>query len=207
MRLWLELKAAYLTLKSGYFFRTQEDRMSKKYIIILVIVVAAAGGLYYYLNYKKEQDLRAHHDRQFARIIKMAQKSSIAGMVQMARALNQYKEKNGSYPPKLSALHPDFIPVKAFIDDIQWDYKPSINDFDLSKTIKTPKGKVLTASIGPDLMPQDNSGTMVASAQAAKPAASRVKSKAPGKPTKTGADGNQFLVHVLSFRVSRSFHF
>ena len=158
--------------------------MSKKYIIILVIVVAAAGGLYYYLNYKKEQDLRTHHDRQYTRIIKMAQKSSIAGMVQMARALNAYKEKNGIYPPKLSALHPDFIPVKAFIDDIQWNYTPNAKGFNLSKTIETKKGKILTASIGPDLMPQDNSRTMVASNQAAKPAASRVKTRTSGKSTK-----------------------
>ena len=160
--------------------------MSKKYIIILVIVIVAAAGLYLYLNNKKEKDLRSHNNRQYTRITEVAKKSSIAGLVQMAEALNKYKEKNGVYPAKLSALHPDFIPLRAFIDDIQWHYKPNSKDFHLSKAITTKKGKVLTASIGPDLKLQKKTKTMAASAEVAKQTTSRVKTKSSKKSHKTG---------------------
>ena len=160
--------------------------MSKKYIIILVIVIVAAVGVYLYQNYKKENDLRAHHIRQYKRIIEVARKSSIAGLSQMARALNNYNERNGAYPAELSALHPEFIPVKAFIDDLQWNYKPNKSDFYLSKTVTTKKGKVLTASIGPDLIPQEKSQTVAASAKAAKKATSRAISKSLEKSSETG---------------------
>jgi hypothetical protein len=160
--------------------------MSKKYIIILVISIVGAVGLYISQNQKKEKDLRAHHNRQYNRIIEAAQKSSIAGLVHMASALNKYKEKNGAYPAGLSALYPDYIPEKAFIDDIQWHYKPNSKDFYLSKTIRTKGDKVLTASIGPNLMPQEESDTMVASTKVPKRLTSRAENQPSEKSPKTG---------------------
>ena len=166
--------------------KTQGDKMSKKYIIILVIAVVSAVGLYIYQNQKKEQDLRSHHSGQYSRMIEAAHISSTAGLVHMAGALNKYKEKNGAYPAGLSALYPDYIPEKAFIDDIQWHYKPNGKDFYLSKTITTKGDKMLTASIGPNLMPQEESDIMVASTKVPKRAASRTKNQSSKKSPKTG---------------------
>jgi hypothetical protein len=159
--------------------------MKKKYIIILVIAIVVSVGLYIFQNQKKEKDLLSHHNRQYNRMIEAAHKSSIAGLVHMASALNKYKEKNGAYPAGLSALYPDYIPEKAFIDDIQWHYKPSSKDFYLSKTIRTKGDKVLTASIGPNLMPQDESGIMVASTKVPQPITSRVETQPSEKSSKT----------------------
>jgi hypothetical protein len=159
--------------------------MSKKYLIILGIVIVAAAGFFIYQNQKKEDDLRSHHNRQYSRIIEVAQQTSLAGLVHMAGALNKYKEKNGAYPAELSGLYPDFIPEKAFIDDIQWHYKTTGKDFYLNKTIRSKRNKLLTASIGPDLRPQKESSTMVASAKVSKRATSRVETKPSKKSPKT----------------------
>lgn len=158
--------------------------MHKKYIIIFVIASVGAVGLYIYQNQKKEKDLRSHNNRQYNRMIEAAQQSSTAGLVHMASALNKFKKKNGAYPARLSALYPDFIPVKAFIDDIQWDYKPKGNDFYLSKTVRTKGNKVLTASIGPNLIPQEGSDIMVASSKDPKRLNSRAKTKPSDKSSK-----------------------
>jgi type II secretory pathway pseudopilin PulG len=164
--------------------------MSKKYLIILGIVIAAAAGMFIYQNQKTKDDLRSHHHRQYKRIIEAARQSSLAGLVHMASALNKYKEKNGAYPTQLSALHPDFIPEKAFINDLQWDYKPSGDSFHLSKTIRSKKNQLVTASIGPSLRPQQESKTMVASATASKRAASGVATKPAKKSPKPGVSRN-----------------
>ncbi len=160
--------------------------MKKKYVIILVIALVGAVGFFSYRNQKQTDNLKSHHNRQYNRMIEMAQKSSIAGLVHMGKALNNYKEKNGAYPTGLSALYPDFIPVKAFIDDIQWHYKPSGKVFLLSKTIKQTGGKVMTASIGPDLMPRDESDIMVASIETPTQKSAGTKTKPIKKTSKTG---------------------
>ena len=151
--------------------------MKKEYIIILVVVIMGAVGLYVYQDRKKGEDLESHHRQQYNRIIEAAQKSPISGLVHMGKALNKYKKKNGAYPAELSALHPDFIPVKAFIDDIQWSYNLRDKDFYLSKTITTDGNKSLTAFIGPDLRPHENSDIMVASVETPQQAPSRNKTK------------------------------
>jgi len=161
--------------------------MKKQYIIILVVVIVGAAGLYVYQNLKKGDDLESHHRQQYDRMIKAAQKSSMAGMVHMGKALNKYKKKNGAYPAKLSALHPEFIPVKAFIDDLQWNYNLRGKDFYLTKTITTDENKVLTTSIGPDLMPQKDSEVMVASVETPQQKSSRNKTK-PAKKSSKAAD-------------------
>ena len=82
-------------------------------------------------------------------------------MSQMGQALNKYREDKGTYPAKLSELYPDYIPVKEFIDDIQWYYEPRGQDFYLSKTYRTANDKDVTAAIGSDLRLRQ--GSMVAS--------------------------------------------
>ena len=163
--------------------------MKKEYIIILIIAIVVAVGLYIYQDKKQAKDLNSHHNLQYNRIIEVAQKSSIAGLAHMGRALNKYKEKNGAYPAALSALYPDYVPVKAFIDDLQWHYKPSGKDFFLSKTITTNGGKVLTAAIGPDLMPQeksDISNIVAASVEAPQQKSAGNAAQPEKKSSKTG---------------------
>ena len=163
--------------------------MNKKYIIILVIAIGVAAGLYIYQNQKKEKDLSAHHNRQYSRMIETAQKSPIAGLVHMGRALNNFKDKNGAYPAGLSALYPDFIPVKAFIDNIQWHYKPSGPSFYLSKTIKSKGDKMLTASIGPNLIPQKESDVVVAAIETPQ----KIITDNEIKPTKKSSKSDSLL--------------
>ena len=104
-------------------------------------------------------------------------------MSQMGEALNKYREEKGAYPAKLSELYPDYIPVKKFIDDIQWHYEPRGEDFYLSKTYKTAKNKDVTAAIGSDLRLRQ--GSMVASfdkpknRKAVKPAAIKPQPSLP----------------------------
>lgn len=131
--------------------------MDKKYLIVFVVSVVIAGGFFIFKTHKNKKDATAHEIQQYNRMIEVANKSSIAGMSHMGLALNKYKEEKGSYPNNLSALFPDYIPVKAFIDDIQWYYEPGGKDFYLRKTIRTEDNKVLTAAIGSDLRPIEES--------------------------------------------------
>ena len=161
--------------------------MKKGYIIILVVAIVVAASLYIYQDKKQAKDLKSHHNEQYSRMIGAAQRSSIAGLGHMGRALNKYKDEKGAYPADLLALYPDYIPVKAFIDDLQWNYSLRGKDFYLSKTITTDGNKVLTASIGPDLMPQEKSDVMVASVEKPKQKPSRNATK-PAKKSSKAAD-------------------
>lgn len=154
--------------------------MDKKYLIILIIVALLAGGFFIYQNRKTEEDLKTHHTKQYNRMIEIAKKSSAAGLVHMGRALNKYREEKGAYPDSLSALYPDYIPVKAFIDDIQWHYEPRGEDFYLTKTIKKAGNKVLMTAIESDLRPQVESDVVVASSD--EPAKARAKTEIKSLP-------------------------
>ena len=136
--------------------------MDKRYIIVFAVAVAAAVGFFVYKDKKMENELEAHNQQQYERIIEVANSSSVAGLGQMGLALNKYKKEKGNYPDTLSALYPDYIPVKAFIDDIKWYYEPDEDDFILSKTIRTKDDGIVTAAIDSDLMPIET--TTVASA-------------------------------------------
>lgn len=135
--------------------------MNKKYLTVLVISIIAAVGFFLFKNHKNEKELAAHIDQQYESLIELANKSSIAGMSQMGQALNKYRDDKGAYPAKLAELYPDYIPVKEFIDDIQWHYEPRGQDFYLSKTYRTANNKDLIAAIGSDLRLRQ--GSMVAS--------------------------------------------
>jgi hypothetical protein len=156
--------------------------VEKKYLIIFVVVVVAAAGFFIFKSQKNEKELKTHRSRQYNRMIEVANKSAMAGMSHMGRALNKYRDEKGSYPDNLSDLYPDYIPDKAFIDEIQWYYEPRGNDFYLRKTYENKNNKVLTAAIGSDLLPQQES--MVASIDKPKqtpaPTATRSLTKKPG---------------------------
>jgi hypothetical protein len=135
--------------------------VDKKYIIVFIVVVAAATGFFIFNHHKNEKDLQTHENTQYERLIEAANKSSFAGLSHMGRALNKYREEKGAYPKKLSALYPDYISSKAFINNIQWHYERQGKDFYLGKTIESGKNKMMTAAIRSDLKPIQ--GTMVAS--------------------------------------------
>ncbi len=156
--------------------------MGKKYLIVLVVAIVAAVGFFIYNDKNNEKELKTHESREYDRMIEVANKSPMAGLSHMGRALNKYKDEKGVYPDKLSALYPEYIPVEAFIDEIQWDYEPGNNDFYLKKTCKLSNNKVLTAAIGSDLRPQN--GSRVASTSepepTSAPAATKPATKKPG---------------------------
>ena len=137
--------------------------MNKKYIIALVVVLVACSAFFFYTRNKNEKEANKHMLREYSRMIEVAKKSRFAGLSHMGQALNRYRDVNGVYPPSLAELYPDYIPVKAFIDDIEWHYIPKVGDFFLQKTVKGSGKKVLTASIGSDLQPASTSGKMLAS--------------------------------------------
>ena len=139
--------------------------MNKKYIIILIVVLVACGAFFLYVRDKNAKDAANHMAKEYSRRIKAAKKSPSAGLRQMGEALNRYRDDNGAYPSKLSELYPDYIPVKEFIDDVQWHYSPREGDFILQKSVEGPGKKVLTASIRSDLRPAPASGTMLASSE------------------------------------------
>ncbi len=147
--------------------------MNKKYIIALVVVLVACSAFFFYIRNKNEKEANKHLSQEYSRRIKVAKKSPSAGLRHMGQALNQYRDDKGVYPPSLAELYPDYIPVKDFIDNIEWHYVPKVGDFILQKTIEGPGKKVLTASIGSDLQPASTSDKMLASD--AKPKSSPVK--------------------------------
>lgn len=156
--------------------------MDKKYLIVFVVAIVAAVGFFIYKDKNNEKELITHESREYNRIIEVAHKSSMAGLSHMGRALNKYKDEKGVYPDKLSALYPEYIPVEAFIDGIQWYYEPGDNDFYLRKTCKNDNNQVLTASIGSDLRLQN--GSRMASTSKPEPtyapAATKPATKKPG---------------------------
>jgi hypothetical protein len=149
--------------------------VDKKYIIVLIVAVVAAAGFFIFKNHHNEKALKAHENKQYNRMIQAANKSSLAGLSHMGRALNKYRKEKGAYPEKLSALYPDYIPSKAFIDKVQWHYERRGKDFYLKKTIDRGKNKVMTAAIRSDLKPVQD--TMVASAPKPKPLPVPAKTK------------------------------
>ena len=130
-----------------------------------MVVLVACGAFFLYMRDKNAKDSAKHISREYSRRIATAKKSPSAGLRHMGKALNQYRDDNGDYPPSLSELYPDYIPVKEYIDDIKWHYSPKAGDFILRKSVDGPGNKVLTASIGSDLQPAPASGKMLASSE------------------------------------------
>ncbi|UCF91582.1 MAG: hypothetical protein JSW39_25470 [Desulfobacterales bacterium] len=142
--------------------------MDRRYIVVFVLAVVAAGGFFMYRHWKSQKDLNVHNTRQYSRMIELAQKSPKAGLAQMGMALNKYREEKGAYPESLSTLYPDYVPVQAFIEELQWNYEVRGDDFYLSKTVADSRNNVMTAAIGADLRPTTESDIVVAAIQTPK---------------------------------------
>jgi hypothetical protein len=162
--------------------------MQKKYIICFAVIMILAAAVFMHLRAKEKQDLKSHHQQQYARIIEAAQKSPRAGLSQMGQALNRYYEKNKAYPAKLEDLYPDYIPVEAFIADIEWGYKKQGDNFYLSKSM-VMGNQTMVAAIDKSLAPQDTRDMMMA----AKSSANR-----PKKPSSPNSSRKSAPVQLAS---------
>jgi hypothetical protein len=136
--------------------------MRKKYFVILAVIMILATAIFMHLRTKEKQDLKSHHEQEYMRIIEAARKSPHAGLAQMGQALNRYYEKTKSYPPELEALYPDYIPVRAYITDIEWGYRKQGDNFYLSKSIALGN-QTMVAAIDKSLSPLNTKDSLLAS--------------------------------------------
>lgn len=135
---------------------------NKSLIVILIATTLALGSYLVYRNMKHTKEAKLQQQDTHNRMVEMAKKNPRSGLVQMARAVKRYYADNKSYPPDLKSLFPKYINSKAFIDDIDWSYKPSGNGFLLSKSF-TRNGQHLIASIDDSLKFKTDKEIMLAS--------------------------------------------
>jgi hypothetical protein len=121
---------------------------AKNVILFLVVILAIVGGLYLIQDKKQNKELTAHNMQRFKQITKIAKKSSHAGLLEMASAINKYHRIKGHYPNKLIDLYPEFIPDKSFISTLKWKYSTENKSYLLQKNVA---GKQSFSSIGPNL--------------------------------------------------------
>ncbi len=141
--------------------------MNKKYIIVSVLTILIAVGYFYYKDRSKEEDSKKWHEKEYARVVEIANKSPRAGLNEMGRSLEKYYTDNKSYPAGLADLYPKYIANKALIEDVKWEYVPGKNNFMLKKSVII-KGKTLVASIDNNLKPvSGQTTTMAASSKSA----------------------------------------
>ena len=135
--------------------------MEKKYIIAAVITALLWGGFMFYRHNKKTDDGSVHREKQNAKITEMAKKSPRAGLAHIGQALQAYHEANGTYPPNLMALYPDYLDNRPLLTQIDWYYKPKGNDFYLTKTVVIGN-KRMVASMDSSMRPKSEKRVMVA---------------------------------------------
>lgn len=121
---------------------------AKNVILFLIVILAIVGGLYLIQDKKQNNELTAHNMQRFKQITKIAEKSSHAGLLEMASALNKFHQIKGHYPDKLMGLYPEFIPDKSFISTLKWKYSPENGSYLLQKNVE---GEQRFSSIGPNL--------------------------------------------------------
>jgi hypothetical protein len=121
---------------------------AKNVILFLIVILAIVGGLYLIQDKKQNNELTAHNMQRFKQITKIAEKSSHAGLLEMASALNKFHQIKGHYPDKLMGLYPEFIPDKSFISTLKWKYSPENGSYLLQKNVA---GEQSFSSIGPNL--------------------------------------------------------
>jgi hypothetical protein len=121
---------------------------AKNVILFLSVILVIVGGLYFIQNKNQDKELADHNMQRFQQMTDVAQKSSRAGLLEMASAINQFHQTKGQYPNELMDLYPEFIPEKSFISAPNWKYSPGDESYLLQKSAA---GEQIFASIGPDL--------------------------------------------------------
>ena len=135
---------------------------NKSLIVISIVTTMALGSYFVYRNMKHGKEAKLQQQDTHNRMVEMAKINPRSGLVQMARAVKRYYVDNKSYPPDLKSLFPKYINTKAFIDHIDWSYKPSGNGFLLSKSFNK-NGQHLIASIDDSLKFKTDKEIMLAS--------------------------------------------
>lgn len=141
--------------------------MKKGYIVMFVIVVVGAGLFLFFRSQKKTEQQVQHNLEAFTKLSEIANKVPKAGLTQMGIAIGKYKEKNGSYPPSLMNLYPDFIPSKEFIEKVSWSYEVKGDNFILQKTIGSGERQIV-ASIDKGMIPRLGTELVVAAREPVK---------------------------------------
>jgi hypothetical protein len=168
--------------------------MQAKYLVVFIVIIAIIGGLYFFQKNRRNKELLTHKTQQLQRVKETAKKSSSAGLLVMASAINKFHQSKGHYPDTLLTLHPEFIPDKSFISELRWAYAPEKKSYRLEKSVE---GGQIIASMGPDLRLKTRSGTsstpkkMVASLNTSKSPQQPLKKKVVKKVTKTEPDAKK----------------
>jgi hypothetical protein len=162
-----------------------------KIIACLIIITLAGTGYYYYQNKKQKESLIVHNKKKYEQLIEAGHKSSAAGFLVMASAINKFHQTKGHYPKELIHLYPEFIPNKAFILKLNWNYYIDKKKYVLEKNIK---GQPIYA-MGPDLKIKRkkqeimHSPEKIVSIEFAKPVIRKISST----PLAIKSEGNQKL--------------
>ncbi len=119
--------------------------IGKNLITVLIFVVVLAVVFFGYQHFKTNKELDVHHKNTYLGLTAAAKVNPRAGMPQMGRAINKYYAENNSYPPNLDALYPKYINDKSFISDVNWNYQPTDDNFQLSNSVVSG-GRTLVAS-------------------------------------------------------------
>jgi hypothetical protein len=81
----------------------------------------------------------------------------------MVEGLKGYEKEHGTFPSTLDQLYPEYVPYKAFIDQIPWQYsRADAHEFLLKKRFFL-KGKRMVASVDKTMQPKLRTGSIIAS--------------------------------------------
>ncbi len=152
--------------------------MNKKLIIALVISALLAAGFLYVKDMKKSEKDEGRKAEAFKKMTEIGKKMPKAGLIKMGSALKTYYSEHNQYPAQLMDLYPNYIPVKEFIEELDWYYEPRGEDFFLSKTVERGSQKY-AASIDQELIPRDGKTVLIASVD---------MKQQPGDDTQSGSE-------------------
>jgi hypothetical protein len=136
--------------------------MNKKLIVALVISALLAGGFLYFRDKKKSEEDIGRKVQAFNKLAEIGKKMPKAGLIKMGSVLKTYYSDHNQYPAELMDLYPDYVPVRKFIEELNWYYEPRGEDFFLSKTVERGSQKY-AASIDQELIPRDGKTVLIAS--------------------------------------------
>lgn len=136
--------------------------MNKKLIIALVISALLAAGFLFFRDMKKGEKDTGRKIEAFNKMTEIGKKMPKAGLIRMGSVLKEYYSDHNQYPAQLTDLYPDYIPVKTFIEELNWYYEPRGEEFFLSKTVERGSQKY-AASIDQELIPRDGKTVLIAS--------------------------------------------
>lgn len=150
-------------------------------IIILILLTGIGSGIYFYQKDKQEKALAEHNQKKFEQLTEASQKSSSAGLLAIASAINKFHQLKGHYPKTLIELYPEFIPDKSFLVTLKWKYYAAKGTYLVKRHIS---GQQVVTSMGPDLKLKFDKPKTSPSSRKTIIAASSATKKKPGTSKK-----------------------